>query len=116
MNQPESSLLPIKLEELNQYKEEITSYLKQVSWKADNNKFKDTNENIDLTFLIGNKTLGLDQSDDLSILKNAIKLSNDRILLSNTTNYIINSIREGYCLGKHVSKLYEKASSSRIVF
>ena len=110
MNQPETSLLPINQEEINQYKEEITSYLKQVSWKADNKKFKDTNENIDLTFLIGNKTLGLDQSDDISILKNAIKISNDRILLSNTTNYIINAIREGYCLGKHVAKLYEKAS------
>lgn len=110
MNQPETSLLPINQEEINQYKEEITSYLKQVSWKADNKKFKDTNENIDLTFLIGSKTLGLDQSDDISILKNAIKISNDRILLSNTTNYIINAIREGYCLGKHVSKLYEKAS------
>ena len=110
MNQPETSLLPIKQEEINEYREEITSYLKQVSWKADNKRFKDNNENIDLTFLIGNKTLGLDQNDEISILKNAIRISDDRILLSNTTNYVINAIREGFCLGKHISKLYEKAS------
>ena len=110
MNQPETSLLPIKQEEINEYKDEITSYLKQVSWKADNKRFKDNNENIDLTFLIGNKTLGLDQTDNISILKSAIKISDDRILLSNTTNYVVNAVREGFCLGKHVSKLYEKAS------
>ncbi len=110
MNQPESSLLPIKQEEINEYRDEITSYLKQVSWKADNKRFSDNNENIDLTFLIGNKTLGLDQNDEISILKNAIRISEDRILLSNTTNYVINAVREGFCLGKHVSKLYEKAS------
>lgn len=110
MNQPESSLLPIKQEEINEYKDEITSYLKQVSWKADNKRFKDNNENIDLTFLIGNKTLGLDQTDDISILKSAINISKDRILLTNTTNYVVNAVREGFCLGKHVSKLYEKAS------
>ena len=110
MNQPESSLLPINQEDINQYKEELTSYLKQVSWKADNKRFSDNNENIDLTFLIGNKTLGLDQTDEISILKNAIRISDDRILLSNTTNYVINAVREGFCLGKHISKLYEKAS------
>lgn len=110
MNQPETSLLPISQEEINVHKEEITSYLKQVAWKADNKRFTDNNENIDLTFLIGNKTLGLDQTDEISILKNAIRISNDRILLSNTTNYVINAIREGFCLGKEVSKLYEKAS------
>ena len=110
MNQPESSLLPISQENINEYKDEITSYLKQVSWKADNKRFSDNNENIDLTFLIGNKTLGLDQSDDISILKNAIRISDDRILLSNTTNYVVNAVREGFCLGKHISELYQKAS------
>ena len=110
MNQPESSLFPVNQEEINEHRDEITSYLKQVSWKADNKRFSDNNENIDLTFLIGNKTLGLDQSDDISILKNAIRISDDRILLSNTTNYVVNAVREGFCLGKHISNLYEKSS------
>ncbi len=110
MNQPESSLFPVNQEEINEHRDEITSYLKQVSWKADNKRFSDNNENIDLTFLIGNKTLGLDQSDDISILKNAIRISDDRILLSNTTNYVVNAVREGFCLGKHISELYQKAS------
>lgn len=108
MNQSESALLPIKLEELNEYKDEITGYIKHVSWKSDNKNFK--NAEIDLTFLRGNKALGIDQTDEISILKNAVRISNDRILLSNTTNYVINAIREGYCMGKHLAKLYEKSS------
>jgi hypothetical protein len=108
MNQSESALLPIKQDEIDEYKEEITGYIKHVSWKADNNNFKTAE--IDLTFLRGNKALGIDQTDEISILKNAIRISNDRILLSNTTNYVINAIREGYAMGKHIANLYEKSS------
>jgi hypothetical protein len=108
MNQSESALLPIKQDEIDEYKEEITGYIKHVSWRADNNNFK--NAEIDLTFLRGNKALGIDATDEISILKNAVRISDDRILLSNTTNYVINALREGYCMGKHLSKLYEKSS------
>lgn len=108
MNQPETSLLPIKFEDLNEFKEEITAYLKHVSWKSDANNFK-TSE-IDLTFLKGNKALGIDQTDELSILKNAIRISDDRILLSNSSNFLLNTIRDGFCIGRYLGKLYEKSS------
>lgn len=108
MNQPETSLIPIKQEELDTFKEEITGYLKHVSWKSDANNFKTAE--IDLTFLSGNKALGVEETDELSILKNAIRISDDRILLSNSVNFLLNAIREGYCIGRHLGKLYEKSS------
>lgn len=108
MNQSNTALIPIKREELDQYKEEITGYLKHASWQSDASNFK-TNE-IDLTFLRGNKALDISQTDELSILKNAIRLSDDRILLSNSINYVLNALREGYSIGRHISKLYEKTS------
>ncbi len=108
MNSTNTALIPIKREDLDTYKQEITGYLKHASWQADANNFK--TDEIDLTFLRGNKALDMNQTDELSILKNAVRISDDRILLSNSTNYALNAIREGYCLGRHIAHLYEKSS------
>lgn len=109
MERGETALLPIKEDDIKQYREEITAYLKSVSWTPDTQKRK-SNEQIDLSFLIHNKALGINQSDELSVLKNAIRISDDRILLSNTVNFTVNAIREGFCVGRHLAGLYEKSS------
>jgi hypothetical protein len=113
MEKQESSLLKIKNEELLEYKEEITAYLKQVSWKPDK---RNSNAAIDLNFLTNvNKALDLQDEDQLSILKSTIRISDDRVILSNSCNHILNAIRKGYCLGKHISKLYSDASGLELL-
>ncbi len=108
MKKSGSPLLPIKEEEMKPYREEATTYLKSVAWSPDKRKPK--SDQIDLSFLIHNKALGTNTEDELSILKNAVRISDDRILLSNATNYVLNTIRDGICIGKHLALLYEKAS------
>ncbi len=113
MEKQESSLLKIKEDDLNQYKEEITAYLKQVSWLPDS---KASSSSIELNFLTDvSKALSLHQEDNISILKEAIRISDDRVILSNTSNQILNSIRKGYCLGKHLADLYAEASGLELL-
>ena len=108
MEKKEYPLFPIKAEELNKLKDEQTSYLKSVSWHPDRGKFK--SETIDLSFLMHSKTLDLGKDDEISILKNAVRISDDRIILSNTVNFVVNAVRDGLCIGKHLAELYKKAS------
>lgn len=107
MEKQESSLLKIKEEDLLKYKEEVTAYLKQVSWLPDG---KATSSSIDLNFLTNvNKALDLNEEDTVSILKETIRVSGDRVILSNSCNQILNAIRTGYCIGKHLAGLYSEA-------
>ncbi len=108
MNKTEGALIPIKKADYQEYKDEITTYLKEVSWRPDKSKAR--NKDIDLSFLLQNKTLGIDQTDTVSILKSAVRISNDRVLLSNATIYTLNAIRDGFCIGRHIASLYEKSS------
>ena len=108
MERNDSPLLLISEDDLKEYKDEITAYLKNVEWKPDNKKHK---SEIDFSFLIeSGKALNIDTTDHLSIIKNLIRISDDRIILSNSSNYILNAVRDGFCLGRHVSKLYSKSS------
>ncbi|MFT7588785.1 MAG: hypothetical protein ACI959_000997 [Limisphaerales bacterium] len=108
MERNESPLLPIKSEDIRALKEEMTQYIKSASWKPDKRKVE--NEKIDLGFLMQNKTLGIDQEDSTSIMKEAIRISDDRMLLTTTVAHVVNVVRDGMCIGKHVSKLYEQSS------
>jgi len=108
MEKSGSPLLPIKEEHLKPFREEVTTYLKSVAWSPDKRKTK--SDQVDLSFLLHSKALGTNAEDELSILKNAVRISDDRILLSNTTNYVLNIIRDGFCIGKHLAQLYEKSS------
>ena len=91
MEKQESSLLKIKEDDLVQYKDEVTNYLKQVGWKPDN-KSNSTN-GINLNFLTNvNKALDLTQEDEASVLKAAIKISNDRVILSSASSQILNAV------------------------
>ncbi|NNJ55092.1 MAG: AAA family ATPase [Bacteroidia bacterium] len=113
MEKQESSLLKIKEEDLLEYKEDITAYLKQVSWKPDN---KTSNSSVDLNFLTNvNRALEIQQEDEISIIKAAVRISDDRVLLSNTCNQILNALRRGYSLGKHVANLYSEASGLELL-
>lgn len=113
MEKQESSLLKIKDEDLDKFKDDITAYLKQVSWLPDR---KQTSGSINLNFLTNvNKALDLQQEDTVSILKEAIRISDDRVILSNACNQVLNSIRTGFCLGKHVAGLYSEASGLELL-
>lgn len=113
MEKQESSLLKIKEQDFADYKDEITNYLKQVSWKPDN---KTSSSAINLNFLTNvSKAMDLKQEDESSILKEAIRISKDRVILSNASNHILNSIRNGYSLGKHLSNLYSEASGLELL-
>ncbi len=113
MEKQESSLLKIKEDDLDQYKEEITTYLKQVSWKPDN---KSGANAINLNFLSNvSKAMDLQQEDQSSVLKEAVRISNDRVILSNASNQVMNAIRKGYSIGKHIAKLYGDASGLELL-
>ncbi|MBI1286241.1 MAG: AAA family ATPase [Flavobacteriales bacterium] len=107
MEKTDSSLLIIKEEYLEEFKEEVTGYLKTVGWVADVNK---TKSDIDLSFLIqAGKALNLNETDELSIIRNAVRISNDRVILSTTSSVILNALKKGYCLGKYVGDQYSRA-------
>jgi hypothetical protein len=110
----EAPLIPITEDRLDHFKDEVTAYLKQVSWRPSgvgSNQRKKTPESIDLSFLIhAGKALNVDETDQLSLLKNAVRISDDRTILTNTTNVVLNAIRRGFCLGKAVASIYEESS------
>ncbi|MBR9860204.1 AAA family ATPase [bacterium] len=108
MEKSDLPLFQIKEDQLKEYKEEITSYLKQVSWvPAQQQKSSE----IDLTFLMNSgKALDINAEDQLSILKSAVRISDDRTLLSNGTIATLNAVRKGYCIGRHLAKLYGESS------
>lgn len=108
MQKGDIPLLPIKDDDIQGFKEEMTAYLKEVSWTPD--QTKKSNEQIDFSFLLQNKALGVNQGDSLSLLRNAVRISDDRILLSNSVNHTVNAIREGLCIGKYLASLFEKSS------
>ncbi len=113
MEKQESSLLKIREEDLHEFRDDITPYLKQVGWKPDN---KTSNSSINLNFLSNvTRAMDIQQEDQVSILKEAIRISNDRIILSNAANQILNAVRDGYCLGKYVANLYADASGLELL-
>ncbi|MGB0850004.1 MAG: AAA family ATPase [Bacteroidia bacterium] len=113
MEKNDSALIAIKEEHILGHKDEITGFLKQVSWTPDSKKSK---SDIDLSFLTStSKALGINEPDNISILKEAIRISDDRILLSNTCNVVLNAIRRGYGLGKHLADLYAKTSGLELL-
>ena len=97
MERNESPLLPIKSDDVKALKEEMTQYIKSASWKPDRRKAD--NEKIDLSFLMHNKTLGIDQEDTTSIMKAAVRISDDRMLLTTMVSHVVNTIRDGLCVG-----------------
>lgn len=108
MQKSEAPLIPVNADDLRRYREEVSQYLKISTWKPDRRQAE--KQDMDLSFLIHNKALGIEQEDSTSIMKEAVRISDDRMLLSNTVSYILNSLRDGLCLGKHLSRLYEQAS------
>ncbi len=113
MEKQESSLLKIKEEDLLEYKDEVTGYLKTVSWKPDH---KNSNQSIDLNFLSDvTKALDIQKEDEISIMKAAIRISNDRVILSNQSNHVLNAIRTGFCIGKYVASLYSDTSGLELL-
>jgi len=108
MQKNETTLLPITEDQYKEYKDEVTQYLKEVTWKPD--KSTAANANIDLSFLLESKALGVDQSDSLSILKSAVRISEDRVLLSPAVAYTMNAIRDGLCIGRHIGVQFQKSS------
>lgn len=110
------SLIPIKEDQLQPYKEEMTALLKMVSWSPDRKSAPKSDTLIDASFLLhAGKALNIGESDELSVLKNAVRISNDRTILTNTTNVVLNAIRKGFCLGKHLSVLFERSSGLELL-
>ena len=113
MEKTDSSLLIIKDEYLEEYKEDVTNYLKTVGWIADVKKAK---SDIDLSFLIhAGKALNINETDELSIIRNAIRISKDRIILSNTANVILNALKKGFSIGKYLANQYARASGLELL-
>lgn len=109
MHKNDSPLIPITEDELRPYREEITSFLKNVVWRPD--QLRGGKTEIDVSFLLQvGKALQIDESDELSILKNAVRISEDRTILSNSTNVAMNALRDGFCTGRHIAALFEKSS------
>ncbi|MBI1306881.1 MAG: AAA family ATPase [Bacteroidetes bacterium] len=112
MEKNDSSLLLIRNENLHEFREEVTGYLKTVGWMPDR---KSSKSEIDLTFLTqASKALG-NEEDQLSVLKNAVRISDDRVILSNVCNQVLNAIRRGYCIGKYLSNLYGTSSGLELL-
>ncbi|MGB3524340.1 MAG: ATP-binding protein [Flavobacteriales bacterium] len=110
------SLIPIKEDQLQPFKEEMTALLKMVSWSPDRKSGVKSDMQIDASFLLhAGKALNIGESDELSVLKNAVRISNDRTILTNTTNVVLNAIRKGFCLGKHLSVLFERSSGLELL-
>jgi hypothetical protein len=111
MHKNEVPLIPIELDDIDSFKEEITVYLKNVGWRPSNSGETKRPENIDLSFLVhAGKALNIDEQDQVSILRNAVRISDDRTILSNTTNVVLNAVRTGYCIGKVIGDFYERTS------
>lgn len=108
MERSESPLLPIKYSDITALREEMTPYIRTASWKPDQPSVG--NEQIDLGFLMQSKALGVHEADSTSLMKEAVRISQDRMLLSTSVCHAVNSVRDGLCLGRHVANLYEKSS------
>ena len=108
MERSESPLLGISSDDLREYREEITAYLKAVEWIPEKSRKRGE---IDYSFLVeSSNALGINEADQLSILKNMVRISDDRIILSNTSNHVLNALRDGFCIGKYLAAQYSKAS------
>lgn len=108
MRKSESPLIPIKKTEYLQHKDSITAFLKSVSWKSSQSQIK--KRDINLNFIVNNKALGTSADESLSIIRNLVRISNDSILLSNHSAFVANTLRDGFCLGKHIAELFAKSS------
>ncbi len=108
MQKSEVPLMPVSWQEIRHHKDEMAEYLKQANWKPDRRKTEQSG--IDLNFLMQSKALGLAQEDSTSIMKEAVRISDDRMLLSNSVAFVLNSLRDGLCLGRQLARLYEQSS------
>ncbi|MBK9286847.1 MAG: AAA family ATPase [Flavobacteriales bacterium] len=116
MEKSGASQIPVTEEQLNAYKEEVTALLKMVSWSPDQRTRTTSNTQLDASFLLHvGKALNVGESDELSVLKSAVRISDDRTILSNTTNVVLNAIRKGFCMGKHLSVLFERSSGLELL-
>ncbi len=116
MEKSGASQIPVTEEQLNAYKEEITALLKMVSWSPDQRSRPSSNTQLDASFLLHvGKALNVGETDELSVLKSAVRISDDRTILTNTTNVVLNAIRKGFCMGKHLSVLFERSSGLELL-
>jgi hypothetical protein len=116
MEKSGASQIPVTEEQLNAYKEEMTALLKMVSWSPDQRSRTTSNTQLDASFLLHvGKALNVGESDELSVLKSAVRISDDRTILTNTTNVVLNAIRKGFCMGKHLSVLFERSSGLELL-
>jgi hypothetical protein len=116
MEKSGASQIPVTEEQLNAYKEEVTALLKMVSWSPDHRSRPASNTHLDASFLLHvGKTLNVGETDELSVLKSAVRISDDRTILTNTTNVVLNAIRKGFSLGKHISALFERSSGLELL-
>ena len=116
MEKSGASQIPVTEEQLNAYKEEVTALLKMVSWSPDHRNRPASNTQLDASFLMHvGKALNVGETDELSVLKNAVRISDDRTILTNTTNVVLNAIRKGFCMGKHLSVLFERSSGLELL-
>lgn len=113
MERAEAPLLPLRGESLKRWKEDMNAYLRQASWKPDRRKAEQ--HDIDLGFLLQNKALGIDQEDQTSVMAAAVRVAQDRMLLTTTLAFVLNAVRDGLCLGRELAHLYEQASGLEVL-
>jgi SpoVK/Ycf46/Vps4 family AAA+-type ATPase len=113
MERAEAPLLPLRGESLKRWKEDMNAYLRQASWKPDRRKAEQ--HDIDLSFLLQNKALGIEQEDQTSVMAAAVRVAEDRMLLTTTLAFVLNTVRDGLCLGRELAHLYEQASGLEVL-
>jgi hypothetical protein len=109
MQKSEAPLIPVTWAELRRYREEMSQYLKLCSWRPDRRAGERMDHNLGLLLQHAAAAAGA-QEDSTSIMKEAVRISDDRMLLGATVAYTLNSLRDGLCLGRHLARLYEQSS------
>jgi ATPase family associated with various cellular activities (AAA) len=106
----DTSFLPIKNEQLNEFTQRANALLAKVEWqpKPGVTNAKPTPENSTSTYR--ESSLSPATTESVSLLKLARAISRDEALLSSDVNHAMQVVREGMKIGMYLSKLYTESS------
>jgi hypothetical protein len=106
----DTSFLPIKNEQLNEFTQRANAFLAKVEWqpKPGVTNAKPTLESSGPTYR--ESSLNPATTESVSLLKLARTISRDEALLSSDVNHAMQMVREGIKIGMYLSKLYTESS------
>jgi len=107
MSTDTSSYLPIDEGQLGQFTEKANFLMKKVKWAPDTGLFSKVEKG---KRKWRESSIRESVSEELSLFSIAQKLSKDPLLLTESVNHVLITVRRGLTIGMHISSLYTKFS------